>query len=86
MSDFYRTGMGHKFYEGTMPELVRQLTRLNDNLENAARLFVKPIRKDHEIIQEILRILSGTEWEASTLDDIAGLLNSHGYKIEEPPR
>ena len=33
MNDFYRTGMGHKFYEGTMPALVDQLKRLNDNLE-----------------------------------------------------
>ena len=79
MSDFYRTGMGHQFYEGTMPELVRQLTRLNDNLE---KLNGKRI-KDHEIIQESLRILSGRpEWEASTLDDIAWLLER---KIEPPP-
>lgn len=37
MSDtpFYLTGMGRKFYEGTMPDLVEQLKRLNDNLEKA---------------------------------------------------
>ena len=35
MSDipFYRTQMGHRFFEHTVPELVRQLTRLNDILE-----------------------------------------------------
>lgn len=33
MIDFYKTVMGHRFYEGTMPELVRQLTRLNTNIE-----------------------------------------------------
>lgn len=35
MSDvpFFKTQMGHKFYEHTMPELVRQLTRLNAVLE-----------------------------------------------------
>ena len=33
MGDFHRTVMGHRFYEGTMPELVAQLKRLNDNLE-----------------------------------------------------
>jgi len=35
MSDipFYRTRMGHVFYEGTMPSLVRELARLNDNVE-----------------------------------------------------
>jgi len=35
MSDvpFHRTQMGHRFFEHTMPELVRQLARLNDLLE-----------------------------------------------------
>jgi hypothetical protein len=45
VSDFYRTNMGHRFYEGTMPALVEQLKRLNDNLE---RLIArdKPIEKN----------------------------------------
>ncbi len=30
---FFQTRMGQRFYENTMPELVRQLTRLNDLLE-----------------------------------------------------
>ena len=30
MSDFYRTGMGHQFFEGTMFALVDELKRLND--------------------------------------------------------
>ena len=35
MSDvpFYRTVMGQRFYDHTIPELVRQLTRLNALLE-----------------------------------------------------
>ena len=35
MSDtsFHLTRMGHTFYEATMPALVRELTRLNDNIE-----------------------------------------------------
>jgi hypothetical protein len=35
MSDipFHKTQMGHRFYEHTMPELVRQLARLNAILE-----------------------------------------------------
>jgi len=31
---FFQTGMGRTFYEGTMPKLVKQLKRLNDNLES----------------------------------------------------
>jgi hypothetical protein len=30
---FFKTQMGHRFYEHTMPELVKQLTRLNAILE-----------------------------------------------------
>lgn len=35
MSDlqFFRTVMGQRFYEGTVPALVRELARLNTNLE-----------------------------------------------------
>jgi hypothetical protein len=31
--DFFQTGMGRTFYEGTMPALVRELRKLNENLE-----------------------------------------------------
>ena len=30
---FYATRMGARFYEHTVPELSRQISRLNDNLE-----------------------------------------------------
>jgi hypothetical protein len=35
MSDtpFHQTRMGHTFYEATVPALVRELARLNTNLE-----------------------------------------------------
>ena len=29
---FHQTGIGHQFFERTMPELVRQLARLNELL------------------------------------------------------
>ncbi len=34
---FYQTRMGREFYDRTMPELVKQLTRLNDLLELLVR-------------------------------------------------
>jgi hypothetical protein len=40
--------------------------------------------KDHETIQAILHMLSGTVWSADTLQDIAALLTARGYKINEP--
>jgi hypothetical protein len=45
MSDFYETRMGHRFYEHTMPELVKQLERLNELL---ARLVDEQERRDEE--------------------------------------
>ena len=30
---FFRTQMGHRFYESTAPSLVGELARLNQNLE-----------------------------------------------------
>jgi len=39
--DFFRTRMGHTFYESTMPSLVRELARLNDNLERLVALATK---------------------------------------------
>ncbi len=37
MSDFHKTRMGHTFYEHTMPEVARQLARLNDLLERLVK-------------------------------------------------
>jgi len=33
---FYKTRMGQRFFERTMPELVKQLERLNDTLQRLA--------------------------------------------------
>jgi len=43
MSDvqFYQTRMGRQYYEVTLPELVRQLTRLNDLLALGVELVDK---------------------------------------------
>jgi len=31
--DFFKTRMGHRFYEATMPKIADQLERLNMNIE-----------------------------------------------------
>jgi hypothetical protein len=36
MTEFHLTRMGQQFYDKTAPELVRQLQRLNENLERRA--------------------------------------------------
>ena len=41
---FFQTRMGMRHYEHTMPELVRQLTRLNDLVE----CFVRQVELDRD--------------------------------------
>lgn len=36
--EFFLTGMGRMFFEGTMPSLVRELKKLNQNLEKLIEL------------------------------------------------
>jgi len=47
-SDFFRTRMGQTFYEATMPSLVRELARLNQNLERLVALVEKREAKPAE--------------------------------------
>lgn len=39
---FHATVMGHRFYQATMPELVRELARLNKNLERILAVLELP--------------------------------------------
>jgi hypothetical protein len=50
MSDvpFYRTQMGHRFYEATAPSLVHELARLNDNLERLVALVARDTKADDQ--------------------------------------
>ena len=48
MSDFFRTQMGHRFYESTMPSLVRELARLNANLERLLAVVEREAEKADE--------------------------------------
>lgn len=47
-SDFFRTRMGQTFYEATMPSLVRELARLNQNLERLVAIAEKREAKPAE--------------------------------------
>ena len=48
MDEFHKTRMGHRFFEQTMPELVRAVHRLADAIERvvAARDWPKPEEDD----------------------------------------
>ena len=38
---------------------------------------------DNEILRCIQAIMSGAEWSADTLDDIAEVLNANGYAVAD---
>lgn len=52
MIEFFQTVMGKRYYEHTLPEIVKQLDRLNTNLEailgHLSEKVVAPSRKDKE--------------------------------------
>lgn len=50
MSDipFYRTQMGHRFYEHTVPELTRNLARVADALERLLAALEREARAKAE--------------------------------------
>ncbi len=43
---FFQTRMGHRFYEHTVPELVRQITKLNELLERLVTAQEQPQEKN----------------------------------------
>ena len=58
MNDFYRTQMGHRFFESTLPALVRELARLNGNVEKLAMVLGREPRSAEPAQQpqpEVLR-------------------------------
>ncbi len=51
--DFFRTRMGQRFYEATMPKVADQLERLNTNIESLVTELRKlqPDRSDAPALQ-----------------------------------
>ena len=47
--EFFQTGMGHKFFEGTMPSLVRELRQLNENLTKIQEISIYGSPKGTEV-------------------------------------
>lgn len=43
MNDFFRTRMGHTFFEVTLPRLVEELARLNGLLERALMIAERAV-------------------------------------------
>lgn len=54
MNEFFRSMMGRVFFEGTLPKLVREIARLNDNLErmNAQQAVMFASAKERDAIED----------------------------------
>lgn len=48
MDDFFRTRMGHRFFESTMPKVAEELARLNTNIEALIALLERRSVPEHE--------------------------------------
>lgn len=61
---FFQTGMGKKFYEGDFPELIRQLKRLNDNLEvKKPEISLKEVVDKHtSTLHEAAKEINDDQW------------------------
>ena len=40
--EFFKTAMGHRYFESTLPTIARELKRLNDNLERLCHCVERP--------------------------------------------
>ncbi len=70
MADFHNTVMGKTFYQHTLPELLKQLTRIADSLEkekkqdelgnslSSIRKFISHYPNDQELGEQIRKIWS----------------------------
>ncbi len=59
--DFFKTRMGHRFYEATMPKIADQLERLNTNIE----ALVAELRKLSEPLRDQAPLHQGADHAAN---------------------
>jgi hypothetical protein len=64
--EFFQTLMGRKFYEHDVPEIGRQLTRLNENLERLTVVLASGVLATGQVA-ELLEALKGGR---SPVDDV----------------
>jgi hypothetical protein len=46
MTEFYKTIMGHRFFEGHVPTAIHELKKLNENLAEMIRVVKILVEKD----------------------------------------
>ena len=73
--DFYKTLMGRRFYEATMPGLVAQLERLNGTLEKMG---------EAEVLDAIADLLDSKLPTNDGWEQIAELLRATGRRVRAP--
>jgi hypothetical protein len=63
MTDFHKTGAGQLFYGKHVPELVKELRRIADNLEKGNKLYEREMKLDKKknALEEKLEDVKETE-------------------------
>lgn len=77
--EFFLTGMGRKFFEGTMPALVQELRKLNENLSGVREIILygsKVPAADREALglrpeEQVAKMQYPPGWHTSLLKDLA---------------
>ena len=78
-SEFFLTGMGRKFFEGTMPALVQELRKLNENLSGVREIILygsKVPAADREAMglrpeEQAVKMQYPSGWHTNLLKDLA---------------
>jgi len=60
--EFFQTGMGRIFFEGTMPRLYRAIDRVADLIAERRQYKVLPVKGEVEELQKTLDELSADGW------------------------
>lgn len=88
--EFWQTIMGRRFIEGVVPGLIKQLERLNDNIEKNLKSPETHTKGcEHEALlckirDEILWPSPDEEWSPDTLEEIANVFTAAGFGVDPP--
>jgi hypothetical protein len=56
MPKFFDTVAGHRFTEKTLPELISELKKLNENVSSATEEFLPELKRFNDNMEELIEI------------------------------
>jgi len=79
--EFFETVMGHRFFEGQLPRLIKAIERAAEALEKSAAPATPP--GDAAALDAIATVLHGQEWNADALVTIADAVRRTGRVVDD---